>query len=181
MLYEVITRLKASSLGIDISELNQTLAVALGSAYVNDFIRDGRVLRVVMQVDAPARATPEGLMSLRVRTAKGTLVPLSDIATPRWVTGLPKEDAELVAWLVAEHLTLSQTAQKQDLSDPDVIAAFAQRCGDVRHLTALYLLTISDIRGTSPMVWNAWKDKLTQELYLASRRLLEKGGDLELV
>ncbi len=87
-----IDRLKASSLGIDISELNQTLAVALGSAYVNDFIRDGRVLRVVMQVDAPARATPEGLMSLRVRTAKGTLVPLSDIATPRWVTGLPKLD-----------------------------------------------------------------------------------------
>jgi len=93
--------------------------------------------------------------------------------------GLPKEDVEFVAWLVAEHLTLSQTAQKQDLSDPEVIAAFAQRCGDVRHLTALYLLTISDIRGTSPMVWNAWKDKLTQELYLASRRILEKGGEVE--
>ena len=87
-----IDRLKASSLGVDIGELNQTLAVALGSAYVNDFIRDGRVLRVVMQVDAPARATPEGLLSLRVRTAKGTMVPLSEIASPRWVTGLPKLD-----------------------------------------------------------------------------------------
>ncbi|MDP2832932.1 MAG: [protein-PII] uridylyltransferase [Pseudomonadota bacterium] len=89
--------------------------------------------------------------------------------------GLPREEAELVAWLVAEHLTLSQTAQKQDLSDPDVICAFAARCGDVKRLTALYLLTISDIRGTSPKVWNAWKDKLTRELYLAARRVLEGG------
>lgn len=89
--------------------------------------------------------------------------------------GLPREDAEFVAWLVAEHLTLSQTAQKQDLSDPDVITAFARRCGDVPRLTALYLLTVSDIRGTSPKVWNAWKDKLTRELYLAARRVLEQG------
>jgi [protein-PII] uridylyltransferase len=87
--------------------------------------------------------------------------------------GLSKEDTELVTWLVAQHLNLSQTAQKQDLSDPDVIAAFALRCGDVRHLTALYLLTMADIRGTSPKVWNAWKDKLTRELYLAARQLLE--------
>ncbi len=87
--------------------------------------------------------------------------------------GLPRADAELVAWLVAEHLSLSQTAQKQDISDPDVIAGFAHRCGDIRRLTALYLLTVADIRGTSPKVWNAWKDKLTRELYLATRGLLE--------
>jgi multidrug efflux pump len=87
-----IDRVKASSLGIDLGELNQTLAVALGSAYVNDFIRDGRVLRVVMQIDAPARATPEGLLNLRVRSKQGTMVPLSEVATPRWVVGLPKLD-----------------------------------------------------------------------------------------
>ena len=87
-----IDRLKASSLGIDLAELNQTLAVALGSAYVNDFIRDGRVLRVVMQLDAQARSTPQGLLSLRVRTMKGGMVPLAEIATPRWVVGLPKLD-----------------------------------------------------------------------------------------
>ncbi|MEW5769693.1 MAG: efflux RND transporter permease subunit [Pseudomonadota bacterium] len=87
-----IDKVKASSLGINLGELNQTLTVALGSAYVNDFIRDGRVLRVVMQVDAPARATPEGLLSLRVRTAKGAMVPLSEIATPRWMVGAPKLD-----------------------------------------------------------------------------------------
>ncbi|MEW5789613.1 MAG: [protein-PII] uridylyltransferase [Pseudomonadota bacterium] len=90
--------------------------------------------------------------------------------------GLPGEDAEAVAWLVAEHLTLSRVAQKQDLSDPEVIAAFAGKCGDLRRLTALYLLTVADIRGTSPKVWNAWKDKLTRELYLAARRVLEGGA-----
>jgi len=87
-----IDRLKASSLGIDMSELNQTLAIALGSAYVNDFIREGRVLRVMLQNDPLSRATPEGLLNLRVRTAKGGMVPLSEIATPRWVVGLPKLD-----------------------------------------------------------------------------------------
>jgi [protein-PII] uridylyltransferase len=89
--------------------------------------------------------------------------------------GLDKGEADTVAWLVAEHLTLSSTAQKQDLSDPQVIADFAARCADTRRLTALYLLTMADIRGTSPKVWNAWKDKLTRELYLASRRVLEGG------
>jgi [protein-PII] uridylyltransferase len=89
--------------------------------------------------------------------------------------GLDRADSDMVAWLVAQHLILSSTAQKQDLSDPDVIAGFAARCGDVDRLTALYLLTVADIRGTSPKVWNAWKDKLTRELYLASRRVLEGG------
>jgi multidrug efflux pump len=87
-----IDRLKARSLGIDIGELNDTLSVALGSAYVNDYLRDGRVLRVNMQVDAPARATPDAILSLRVRTASGGMVPLSEIATPRWVVGSPKLD-----------------------------------------------------------------------------------------
>ena len=90
--------------------------------------------------------------------------------------GYPENEADLVAWLVAEHLSMSQTAQKQDISDPEVIHAFASRCGDVKRLTALYLLTVCDIRGTSPKVWNAWKDKLTRELYLASRGVLESGA-----
>ena len=87
-----IDRLKARSLGIDIGELNDTLSVALGSAYVNDYLRDGRVLRVNMQVDASARATPDAILSLRVKTAAGAMVPLSEIATPRWVVGSPKLD-----------------------------------------------------------------------------------------
>ena len=83
-----------------------------------------------------------------------------------------KEDAQLIEFLVSEHLTMSHVAQKEDLGNPDVIARFAQRVGDERHLTALYLLTVADIRGTSPKVWNAWKGKLLEDLYKASLRVL---------
>ena len=86
--------------------------------------------------------------------------------------GLDKKDTELLVWLVAEHLNMSQTAQKQDISDPDVVRAFAKKVGDERHLTALYLLTVADVRGTSPKVWNAWKGKLLEDLYRATLRVL---------
>jgi [protein-PII] uridylyltransferase len=86
--------------------------------------------------------------------------------------GIAVEDANLIAFLVKEHLTMSQIAQKQDLSDPDVIAAFAKRVGSQRYLTALYLLTVADIRGTSPKVWNAWKAKLLEDLYRYTTRAL---------
>ncbi len=85
---------------------------------------------------------------------------------------LSAADTELAAWLVGEHLNLSATAQKQDLSDPEVIARFTARIPDERHLIALYLLTTCDIRGTSPKVWNAWKAKLLADLFYASQHLL---------
>ncbi|CAM3704304.1 [protein-PII] uridylyltransferase [Polynucleobacter antarcticus] len=86
--------------------------------------------------------------------------------------GLDKTDTELLVWLVAEHLNMSQVAQKQDITDPDVVKAFAGKMGDERHLTALYLLTVADVRGTSPKVWNAWKGKLLEDLYRATLRVL---------
>ena len=87
--------------------------------------------------------------------------------------GLSKEDKELVTWLVQKHLIMSSTAQHQDTSDPEVVAAFVQKMGDVRHLDALYLLTVADIRGTSPGVWNAWKGKLLEkDLYRYTLRAL---------
>ncbi|MET0266927.1 MAG: [protein-PII] uridylyltransferase [Duganella sp.] len=86
--------------------------------------------------------------------------------------GMSEEDTELVSFLVERHLDMSQVAQKQDMSDPDVIAAFARKVGDERHLTALYLLTVADIRGTSPKVWNAWKAKLLEDLYRVTLRVL---------
>lgn len=86
--------------------------------------------------------------------------------------GLAPEDAELVSWLVESHLTMSAVAQKEDTSDPDVIAAFGSKVRDQRHLTALYLLTVADIRGTSPKVWNAWKGRLLENLYHATCRYL---------
>ncbi|MCW5606100.1 MAG: HD domain-containing protein, partial [Burkholderiales bacterium] len=92
--------------------------------------------------------------------------------------GLSREDTDLVAWLVEQHLVMSATAQKQDLGDPDVIRTFADKVADERHLVALYLLTIADIRGTSPKVWNAWKAKLLEDLFHAARRLLTGHGVL---
>ncbi|MSP34744.1 MAG: [protein-PII] uridylyltransferase [Limnohabitans sp.] len=86
--------------------------------------------------------------------------------------GIGSDDAMLIAFLVGEHLMMSHVAQKEDLSDPDVIAAFAKRVGNERRLTALYLLTVADIRGTSPKVWNAWKAKLLEDLYKYTLRML---------
>jgi [protein-PII] uridylyltransferase len=82
------------------------------------------------------------------------------------------DDARLIEFLVQEHLSMSRIAQKSDLSDPDVIAAFATRVGNERRLTALYLFTVADIRGTSPKVWNAWKGKLLEDLYRYTLRTL---------
>jgi [protein-PII] uridylyltransferase len=85
---------------------------------------------------------------------------------------LPKADTDLIAWLVDHHLVMSSTAQKQDLTDPEVISGFATLVRDERTLTALYLLTVADIRGTSPAVWNAWKGKLLEDLFRLTRRVL---------
>jgi [protein-PII] uridylyltransferase len=82
------------------------------------------------------------------------------------------DDCKLIEFLVREHLAMSRIAQKQDLSNSDVIAAFAKRVGNERYLTALYLLTVADIRGTSPKVWNAWKGKLLEDLYRLTLRTL---------
>jgi [protein-PII] uridylyltransferase len=85
---------------------------------------------------------------------------------------ISREDTELITWLVENHLVMSSTAQKQDIADPAVVSAFAERVRDERHLIALYLLTVADIRGTSPKVWNAWKGKLLEDLFWATRRIL---------
>ncbi len=85
---------------------------------------------------------------------------------------IAKDDSQLIEFLVREHLAMSRVAQKSDLSDPKVIADFAKRVGNERNLTALYLLTVADIRGTSPKVWNAWKGKLLEDLYRLTARVL---------
>ncbi|MFW7341389.1 [protein-PII] uridylyltransferase [Pollutimonas sp. H1-120] len=79
--------------------------------------------------------------------------------------GIEGADKDLVEFLVRQHLTMSMVAQKRDLSDPGVVHQFAQCVQDERRLTALYLLTVADIRGTSPKVWNSWKGKLLEDLY----------------
>jgi [protein-PII] uridylyltransferase len=89
--------------------------------------------------------------------------------------GLSRYDARLVAWLVRNHLELSITAQKQDIGDPQVINAFAQRVGDESHLDYLYVLTCADVRGTNPKLWNSWKASLFHEFYQRVKRALRRG------
>lgn len=85
---------------------------------------------------------------------------------------LSKEDTNLVAWLVEAHLKMSSTAQKSDLSDPNIIEQFARFVKTDIRLQALYLLTVADIRGTSPVVWNAWKARLLESLFYATKSVL---------
>lgn len=85
---------------------------------------------------------------------------------------LPEADSELLCWLVEEHLLMSMTAQKEDIQDPDVITRFCQKVQTTERLTALYLLTVADIRGTNPKIWNSWKAQLLQNLYHISARHL---------
>ncbi|MEO5340092.1 MAG: multidrug efflux RND transporter permease subunit [Magnetococcus sp. MYC-9] len=87
-----VDRTRATAMGIDLPELNETLQVILGSAYVNDLTKDGRILQVQMQANAATRATPEQILAVRVRNRHGQWIPLAEIATSQWVTGSPKLD-----------------------------------------------------------------------------------------
>jgi len=89
--------------------------------------------------------------------------------------GMSEADASLVEWLVRRHLLMSMTAQKQDIADPEVIHRFATEVADRDRLDHLYLLTCADIAGTSPKLWNAWKDRLLADLYTATRLALRRG------
>jgi [protein-PII] uridylyltransferase len=89
--------------------------------------------------------------------------------------GLGRYEARLVAWLVRNHLILSITSQKKDISDPDIIHDFARKVGDQAHLDYLYVLTVADVRGTNPKLWNAWKARLFEEFYERTKRALRRG------
>jgi [protein-PII] uridylyltransferase len=89
--------------------------------------------------------------------------------------GLSDFDSNLVAWLVRSHLIMSSTAQRKDITDPDVVHEFAQQMGDKMHLDYLFILTVSDIRATSPSVWNSWKGTLLRELYSATEAAFSRG------
>ncbi len=88
---------------------------------------------------------------------------------------LSEYDTRFIGWLVRHHLLMSNTAQREDISDPEVVLRFAQTVGDREHLDNLYLLTVADMRGTSPTVWNAWKGRLLSQLHSATTRLLRRG------
>mgnify|MGYP006267126063 CR=1 FL=1 len=87
-----VDRAKARALSIDLASLNDTLTSTLGVSYLNDFVREGRILRVQMQADATLRRTPESILKLPVRNTRGESVPLGEFASTRWSVGLPKLD-----------------------------------------------------------------------------------------
>ncbi|GAA4652780.1 [protein-PII] uridylyltransferase [Kistimonas scapharcae] len=89
--------------------------------------------------------------------------------------GLSEADSALIAWLVRNHLVMSTTAQRKDLSDPETINHFAQLVGDRRHLDYLYCLTVADINATNPTLWNGWRASLLRQLYRETSRALLRG------
>ncbi|MET0126181.1 MAG: [protein-PII] uridylyltransferase [Pseudomonas caspiana] len=88
---------------------------------------------------------------------------------------LPAWDTRLIVWLVSHHLVMSTTAQRKDLSDPQVIHDFAQFVGDEVHLDYLYVLTVADINATNPTLWNSWRASLLRQLYTETKRALKRG------
>lgn len=95
--------------------------------------------------------------------------------------GLDDAETELVAWLVGNHLEMSETAQKRDIADPRTIVKFAEKVMDIEHLRLLYILTIADIRAVGPNVWNSWKGQLLGDLYYNTEAALRGGRTDEAV
>lgn len=91
--------------------------------------------------------------------------------------GLNQQDADLVGWLVKQHLLMSITAQKKDTSDPQVIAQFADQVKNVTNLNHLYVLTVADMNATNPQLWNSWRATLMRQLYIQTRRILRADID----
>lgn len=91
--------------------------------------------------------------------------------------GFSERECNLVAWLIQNHLFMSLTAQKKDISDPDVVMNFAEKLGDMEHLNYLYTLTVADINATNPKLWNTWRSSLMRQLFIQARDVIRIGLD----
>ena len=88
---------------------------------------------------------------------------------------LSERDSKLVCWLIEHHLVMSMTSQRKDITDPSVIQEFGQKIPTLSHLDYLYVLTVCDIAATNPSLWNSWRASLLQQLYIETRRALQRG------
>ncbi|PCM43444.1 [protein-PII] uridylyltransferase [Marinobacter sp. ANT_B65] len=91
---------------------------------------------------------------------------------------LSERDTQLASWLVENHLLMSMTAQRKDISDPDIIQSFARALPSQAHLDYLYILTVCDISATNPKLWNTWRASLLRQLYLEAKRALRRGAEI---
>ena len=133
--------------------------------------------RIMQSLDKPEIAYLSGLFHDIAKGRGGDHSKLGAVDAEAFCLehGLGKYDARTVAWLVRHHLDLSTTAQKKDIGNPDVINEFARLVGDQRHLDYLYILTVADVRGTNPKLWNTWKATLFEDLYALTSRALRRG------
>ena len=133
--------------------------------------------RIMQQLEKPEIAYLSGLFHDIAKGRGGDHSELGAVDAESFCLehGLSQYDARKVAWLVRNHLVLSTTAQKKDLGDPDVINEFAALVGDQSHLDHLYVLTVADVRGTNPKLWNSWKATLFRDLYDLTSRALRSG------
>jgi [protein-PII] uridylyltransferase len=133
--------------------------------------------RIMQELDKPEIAYLSGLFHDIAKGRGGDHSELGAVDAESFCLehGLSKYEARTVAWLVRNHLILSTTAQKKDIGDPDVINEFAALVRDPMHLDFLYVLTIADVRGTNPKLWNSWKATLFRDLYELTSRALRRG------
>lgn len=133
--------------------------------------------RVMMQIAKPERLYLAGLFHdiAKGRGGDHSILGEADALKFCRLHGMSDYDSRFVAWLVRHHLFMSHVAQRKDITDSEVIREFSKTVGDQEHLNNLYLLTIADIRGTSPHVWNAWKGRLLEDLYHAATRYIRHG------
>ena len=133
--------------------------------------------RIMQQLEKPEIAYLSGLFHDIAKGRGGDHSELGAVDAEAFCLehGISKYDARTVAWLVKNHLVLSTTAQKKDIGDPQVINEFAALVGDQLHLDYLYVLTVADVRGTNPKLWNSWKATLFRDLYDLTSRALRRG------
>jgi [protein-PII] uridylyltransferase len=133
------------------------------------------------RIDQPALLLLAGLFHDIAKGRGGDHSKLGAVEVRRFAlsAGLGRDDRDLLAFLVRQHLAMSTTAQKQDIQDPGVISRFARLVREPRRLDYLYLLTVADIRGTNPKLWNGWKARLLCDLHRFTERALRSGASFK--